>query len=145
MMLMPSRFIIILIALFVTSCSNRIVNKVIGIYSIDQCVYLGYDLSYSFGVNVISFKENGTCNLPPIIPNSFFTSEEEVGKWYFNPEDTTIHIVSKRNILGGVYKVGFTLDQEEKMLQISLYNNNLYLLMSKGMVPYDLEKNKWVK
>ncbi len=140
---MSARVLLCLLAVLLFGCRSVLEKKIIGFYSIDKITYKEQDIIHDLGVNLISFKKNRICNLPPLQSFSSIKLKIKEGNWSINETDTTLVIVADHVVFNGVYKVSFKKDYEKKLLKLVLESDNTYLIASKGLQHFDSRKDDW--
>lgn len=135
-------YLVLSIMLFL-GCKPTLEQKVIGFYSIDNMYYGQEFFLPSLGANIISFNEDGTCNLPIVRSHGAMETDIRNGIWSINKKDTTLNIVTDHPVFNGTFNLHFEKDYEAKLLKFILENENVYLKASKGLQNFDSHKDDW--
>lgn len=126
----------IILFLILSSCSDLPYRKVTGSWTINEAQFEEQNLNLYLLVNMIGFKEDGTCNLPLTLNQK---KVDRKGTWTLieNNKETYIIIKSSNQIFDGYYELSFEKDYENKLLQMVLKSDKVYLKCSKLLHNFD--------
>lgn len=130
-------FLLCLFLLF-QSCSNKLYERVEGIWSIDEMYYQEENIMFNFLSNIIIFKEEGVCSLPIVYRN-----DPERGSWEVHKKDRIayLNVQSKNEFFAKQYVVNFERDPKARVLRMILVSGDLYIKCTKGLYNYELDES----
>lgn len=137
-------FFLVLFVVF-SSCSNnsKLDDKLIGFWSIDMDSVSTIDNYWhnNIGSNILSIKENKTCQLPYFIYLKHEYSEHI--KWDTSSEGglNYINFYAPNHPMNGKFMITLYKDNKEKLFKMRLMNGNTILVCRKGMENFDQNKN----
>lgn len=140
-----NKLIVILLLLFLTSCSSDIEDMISGSFWDKRLIHVnGYDAFFCFNSPLMIFKKNGVAI---VFKNNnregcdTLNARKENGKWeVYQKEDGYYYMyidIPPNEVFHGEHRIKFFKDTVEKLLILKLESKNLIYFGAKGMLYYD--------
>lgn len=145
---MKKKLIVLCLVLFSIGCKQNPVEKMLyGMWTISYIDdgIVEENQRECLNQNVLTFYENGTCELPIYRENCYLDEfhlgekDYEIVNWSITNIDGCYFITfnSPQKIFAGPLNLLFKRDRENKLLQLLVFSNSVYFSANKILMNYD--------